>query len=293
MDKETLKKMYKPICIHVFNDEYFDSLLNVIESICNEKSIVWLINCIKGFVLEEFEYDFKIELAKYLEAILEDESITAEIIAQNNAELAIFSQAIVYEGIMNNSIKEDALILSLALNTLSFGNEESLNHHYLSLMKKYYREKSIENINRVRIDEEKNELIDSLTRENIVLKWMINLNRDRYRELNDSQFAFKVGKELAEKSGTQQIFRYPEAYIAKIMLSSNILEDSLDAKRDLKEVLKSIKPVEEFFDEDESLYPVLTQTTNKQVKISLIDFAIEVYYENVLFNHLKSESYVG
>lgn len=281
MDKEILKQMYKPICIHEYSDGYFESLKDVIEAACNENSFEWFIECIKSLTLKELNDELRISLVNYLHSV--DVDISQELISRNNAELLVFTQAILYECIINNEDKARATGLSLALNTILYGIEESLNQFYLAKMKTFYREISIKTIQEAR-ESQNNDFINA---ENKVLKWMLSIDRKKYSDLNDEQFAYKLGKELAEKSGVNPIFNYPEAYVTKILLASIDGKDSHFEEKDIEEIMGKLYSNIEKESCDNVLCPILNRTIKNNIKISLIDFSIEVYYEQMLLNHLK------
>jgi len=291
MDKEILKQLYKPIFIHEYSDEYFDSLIEIIETSCIEKSFDWFIKCIKCFALGESDEEFRLTMANFLHSV--DDTIPLEMISKNEAELLVFAQAIVYECIMISSDQMRASALSLALNTMTFGIEKSLNKFYVAEMKSFYRVNSKKNIQETRKPVNEENIKDSfnfINTENKVLKWILNLDRKKNLVLNDEQFVWNLGKELAEKSGTMAIFNYPEAYIAKILNSTSV-KNIYSKEIDIQRVFEKLIANDENASIDNVLFPVMSRTFKYELEISLIDFAIEVYYEQMLLNHLNAIDY--
>jgi len=292
MDKEILKQLYKPVFIHEYSDEYFDALIDVIETSCNNQSYEWFIKCIKCFVLEDFEDEFRLSLANDLHTLNKD--ISLEMICKNEAELIVFTQAIVYECVINCSDQVRASIISLALNTIMFGIEKSLNQFYVTQMKSFYREyckKFIQDIRKSVNEENNKDSFDFNNTENKVLKWMLNVDREMFSELNNEQFIMNFGKEMAKKTGVNPIFNYPEAYIAKILNSSSIVKNIYSEEIEIKKVFGKLDFNEEYAKCDNVLFPIMSMTFKNNVKISLIDFAIEVYYEQILFNNIILNNY--
>lgn len=292
MDKEILKQLFKPICIHEYSDEYYVTLINVIKTACNENSFEWFIKCLKVYALGEFDDEFRLELINYLHSVNNDS--TLEMNANNEAKLSVFAQAIVYECIFNCDDKVRASTLSLALNTLMFGVEKSLNHFYVTKMRSFFRESNINAIKKNRESkngETNSESSDYINVENKVLKWILNLDRKKYPKLNDEQFALYLGKELAEKSSTNAIFNYPEAYIAKILDSSSTVKNNYSKKIEIGKIFRKLDNYVVSVSLNNVLFPLMSNTVKTNMKISLIDFAIEVYYEQMLLNLIKANNY--
>lgn len=292
MDKNILKQMYKPICIREYEDEYFDGLIDVIENSCSDEPFEWYIRCIKYFIHSDDE--FSEELINLLDGV--DGGSSTEIIKKNKAELSVFAQVILYERIMNGEDKNLALSLSLSLNTIMFGCEETLNQFHIDRMKSFYREINKERMMKYKEPAETEtykDVLNFMQTENNVLKWLLNIDKPKSSELDEKQFALNLGKELAKRCGTQTIFNYPEAYITKIILSSPDRIDFYSDKIPVKEVFNLLNFNDGSVDSYNSLFPLLSKTLKYNTKFSLIEYAIEVYYEQMLFNHIKVNNYVG
>lgn len=292
MDKNILKQMYKPICILEYEDEYFDGLIDVIENSCSDESFEWYIRCIKYFM--NIDDEFNEEFINLLDGIDEDSSF--DNIEKNKAELSVFAQAIIYERIMNGADKNLALTLSLSLNTIMFGREVTLNQFHIDRMKSFYREINKERMMKYKEPSETEtdkDIFNFMKTENNVLKWLLNMNIPESSELDEKQFALNLGKELAKRCGTQTIFNYPEAYLTKILLSSPDRIDLYSDKIPVKEVFNLLNFNDVSLDSYNSFFPLLSKTLKYYTEFSLIDYAIEVYYEQMLFNHIKVNNYVG
>lgn len=283
MDKNILKQLYKPISIQEYDDDYFAELINFLQTSCPEESIDYYINCIKFFLCSDDE-----SLEDLVNLLSEFQAEEPELTRGKRAQLSVFAQAIVAERILNSEDDNLRIAISLALRTLMFGKDKIINQFQIGYLKDFHRkivEERIKEYKESILSEKNEDALAFIIRENEVLKWQLNLNISESQESNETLIAFNLGKELALKSGTHFTCLYPEAYMAKIILSTRKYDSYIEVMR-ISEILDSVNLIPKINEYDVILFPILSKSVLNDFKINLIDLAIEVYYEQMLLNYL-------
>lgn len=287
MNEEILKRIYKPIYITEYESNYFENLAELIIEKCSDKEFSWYYKCILLFLGLENDSVFRSELSSLLKEVEEDD-MTYEM-SNGYAVHSVFCLAILYNCIINGEDKDLSSLLSLTLNTITFGNNNTICRSFVDEIKGFYRENHIESLSQ-NSTSGTSETVDSIKAANKTLKFLLNIERKNTEELTDVEFVIKFCADFAVTSALEPIFKYPEAYITKTIINSSIPVSEIKA---ITEIKQSISKIYQDFSIEyfELAFPILTLSIGHNQQYKLIDLAIEVYYEQMLYNLITENNY--
>lgn len=327
MDKETLEKFYWPITVDPYDEEYYDKMLDAINGSFNSQPFNWYIGCMKGFVFNYLEQDIKDSLINsFGEAnpdfcIIENEAhlmVLSQAIIYNiifNGEDKILSSKL---SLALNTMMFCYNSSIYRLPNVYFVNEMQsfFRSRFIEMVEKIkvdfakvdlvaLKEKSIIELDVI------NQAIpaifqrmNSLILYNEIMYWLINRKSLKrkidYKELSKVDAAFNIGLDLGEMARSEPLV-YPEAYLTKLIFDMGQEKSFFDVRESLEDIIKesSIDFLDEKYN-NSVLYPLcftlmhnldnkdeITPLMDLSSKITLFDFAVQVYYESILTNLLN------
>lgn len=287
MNDEILKKIYKPIYITEYESDYFENLAELIVENCSSEEFIWYYKCILLFLGLEDDSEFRNNLSILLQEVEEDD-MDSEI-SNGYAAHSVFCLAILYNCVINGEDNTLSSTLSLVFNTIMFGSNNTVSKSIVDEIKGFYRKNQIELLSQSTTSEI-TETVDSLKAVNKTLKFLLNTDCKNNDELTDVEFIIKFCKEFAITSELEPIFKYPEAYITKSIINSSI---PISGIKTINEIKPSIDKIYQDFSIEnfELAFPLLTSSIDRNQQHRLIDLAIEVYYEQMLYNLIIENDY--